>query len=291
MAGLDELCDALGCFRVLAIDHRDSLRQFLARGAPVGSEPLGRTVSDAEITSMKIELVEAVSPFATGVMLEPEYSIPQVIEAGALAPGVGFFAALESQGYLDDPGAGPTTVLEGWSVAAAAASGASCAKVLLPFRPDHQLAVEQERVAAVLLAECRRVGIPLVMEPLFFGLSSPEDRLRVVLETAERFAALGPDLLKLPFPVDPVEVVDRSVWLDGCSQVTERCSMPWALLSGGGDFDLFLEQVRVSTEAGCSGFMVGRALWGEWALADEADRLSVIAETVLPRWERLRSVA
>ena len=244
-------------------------------------------VSDAEITSMKIELVGAVSPLATGVMLEPEHSIPQVIEAGALAPGVGFFAALESQGYLDNPGAGPTTVLEGWSVAAAAASGASCAKVLLPFHPDHPLAVEQERVAAVLLAECRRVGIPLVMEPLFFGLASPEDRLRVVLETAERFAALGPDLLKLPFPVDPVEVVDRSVWLDACRQVTERCSMPWALLSGGGDFDLFLEQVRVSAEAGCAGFMVGRALWGEWALANESDRPSVIAETVLPRWERL----
>jgi tagatose-1,6-bisphosphate aldolase len=287
VAGLDELRDASGRFRVLAIDHRDSLRQFLTRGSSSDGGS-GRVVSDAEITSMKIELVGAVSPLATGVMLEPEYSIPQVIEAGALAPGVGFFAALESQGYLDNPGAGPTTVLEGWSVAAAAASGASCAKVLLPFHPDHPLAVEQERVAAVLLAECREVGIPLVMEPLFFGLASPEDRLRVVLETAERFAALGPDLLKLPFPVDPVEVVDRSVWLDACRQVTEWCSMPWALLSGGGNFDLFLEQVRVSTEGGCAGFMVGRALWGEWALANGVDeRERVLAETVLPRWELL----
>ena len=139
-----------------------------------------------------------------------------------------------------------------------------------------------------LLAECRRVGIPLVMEPLFFGLESPDDRLRVVLETAERFAALGPDLLKLPFPVDPVAVDDRSVWLDACRQVTERCLMPWALLSGGGDFDLFLDQVRVSTEGGCAGFMVGRALWGEWALANGAEeRERVLAGTVLPRWERL----
>ena len=288
MSGLDGLRDASGRFRVLAIDHRDSLRQFLARGASAGSGHSGRTVSDDEITAMKIELVSAVSPYATGVMLEPEYSIPQVLEAGALAPGVGFFAALESQGYLDDPGAGPTTVLEGWSVAAAAAAGASCAKVLLPFHPDHELAAEQERVAAELLAECRRVGIPLVMEPLFFGLESPDDRLRVVLETAERFAALGPDLLKLPFPVDPVAVDDRSLWLDACRQVTERCSMPWALLSGGGDFDLFLDQVRVSTEGGCAGFMVGRALWGEWALANGAEeRERVLAGTVLPRWERL----
>ncbi len=289
MTGLDDLRDESGRFRVLAIDHRDSLRQFLARGRPADGAG-DESVTDAQITAMKIELVGAVSPFATGVMLEPEYSIPQVIEAGALASGVGFFAALESQGYLDDPGAGPTTVLEGWSVAAAAASGASCAKVLLPFHPDHPLAVEQERVAVDLLAESHEVGIPLVMEPLFFGLASPEDRLRVVLETAERFAALGPDLLKLPFPVDPLVVTDRAAWLDSCRQVTARCSMPWALLSGGGDFDLFLDQVRVSTEAGCSGFMVGRALWGEWALADEAHRASAIAETVLPRWERLRAI-
>jgi len=72
--------------------------------------------------------------------------------------------------------------------------------------------------------------------------------------------------------------------------VTERCSMPWALLSGGGDFDLFLDQVRVSTEGGCAGFMVGRALWGEWVLANGVDeRERVLAETVLPRWERLLS--
>ena len=289
MTGLDDLRDESGRFRVLAIDHRDSLRQFLAHGRPADGAGDG-SVTDAQITAMKIELVGAVSPFATGVMLEPEYSIPQVIEAGALASGVGFFAALESQGYLDDPGAGPTTVLEDWSVAAAAASGASCAKVLLPFHPDHPLAVEQERVAVDLLAECREVGIPLVMEPLFFGLASPEDRLRVVLETAQRFAALGPDLLKLPFPVDPLVVTDRAVWLASCRQVTERCATPWALLSGGGDFDLFFDQVRVSTEAGCSGFMVGRALWGEWALAEESDRGNVIAEMVLPRWERLRAI-
>jgi tagatose-1,6-bisphosphate aldolase len=289
VTGLDDLRDESGRFRVLAIDHRDSLRQFLALGRPADGAG-DESVTDAQITAMKIELVGAVSPFATGVMLEPEYSIPQVIEAGALASGVGFFAALESQGYLDDPGAGPTTVLDGWSVAAAAASGASCAKVLLPFHPDHPLAIEQERVAVDLLTECREVGIPLVMEPLFFGLASPEDRLRVVLETAQRFAALGPDLLKLPFPVDPLVATDRAVWLDACRQVTERCAMPWALLSGGGDFDLFLDQVRVSTEAGCSGFIVGRALWGEWALADDDERERQLAETVLPRWELLRAI-
>ena len=70
-------------------------------------------------------------------MLEPEYSIPQLLDAGAVPPGVGFLAALEAQGYLADPGAAPTTVLDGWSVAQAAASGAAAAKLLLPYHPDH----------------------------------------------------------------------------------------------------------------------------------------------------------
>ena len=69
--GLTDLCDDEGRFRVLAVDHRDSLRLFLEPTAP-------ETVPDALMTSIKSDLVRAVSPHATGVMLEPEYSIPQL---------------------------------------------------------------------------------------------------------------------------------------------------------------------------------------------------------------------
>ena len=129
-----------------------------------------------EIIALKVEVVRSVAPEATGVMLEPEYSIPHVIDAGVLPSGVGFLAALESQGYIEDPGARPTTVLDGWSVEGAAASGASCAKLLLPYHPDRPLAAAQENVAAEVLADCRRVGIPLVLEPLFYDLDDPSDR-------------------------------------------------------------------------------------------------------------------
>ncbi|MCP3936409.1 MAG: hypothetical protein GY708_13665, partial [Actinomycetia bacterium] len=169
-------------FAILALDHRDSLRAFLRPDDP-GS------VERDEIVRLKAELISRVAQFATGVMLEPEYSIPDLV--GSLPDGVGFTAALESQGYLGDPGAVPTTVLDGWSVEQAAASGASVAKLLLPFMPEHRLAEAQHQVAADVLAECRRVGIPLVLEPLFFGLADPADRPGVVIETTRRFAALG----------------------------------------------------------------------------------------------------
>ena len=203
-----------GRFCVLAIDHRDSLRKFLS---PADLD----AVSASELTALKVDIVRELAPMATGVMLEPEYSIPQVADAGALRSGIGFVAALESQGYLGELGSAPTSVLDGWSVEAAAASGAAATKLLLPYHPDRALAAEQRAVAADVIAECRRVGIPLVLEPLFYDLDSPSDRRRVVLETARQFAAADPHLLKLPFPVDPTLEPDRNVWLDAC-QGNER---------------------------------------------------------------------
>ncbi len=274
---LTDLSDASGRFRVLAVDHRDSLRAFLRPDDP-------DAVSSDEMIAIKRSLVETVSPHATGVMLEPEYSIPQVLDV--LAPGVGFLAALESQGYLADPTAAPTSLY--WSVADAAASGAAALKLLLPYHPDHELAAAQRAVAAEVIADAHAIDAVVVLEPLFHSLSSPDDRTRVVLETVADFAGTGADLLKLPFPADPDS--DREEWPAACAQITERCQQPWAILSGGGTFESFAAQVAAAVEAGCSGFMVGRALWGEAAHAAPDDRQRIIDELVLPRWETLAAL-
>ena len=272
-----------GRFGVLAIDHRDSLRAVLA---PDDQD----SVRADDITDLKRELVGALAAGATGVMLEPEYSIPQLLD-GTLPAGVGFTAALEAQGYAADPEAAATQILEGWSVEAAAASGASAAKLLVFYRPDRaEHAAVQERVAAEILAECRRVGIPLVLEPLFYGLSDPDARRTVVIETVERFAAMDPHLLKLPFPVDPSHEPDRSVWAEACEEITEHCPMPWTLLSGGGNYESYRDQVAAAVAAGCSGFMAGRALWGEAALAPPTERPTIISDLVAPRLTELRSL-
>ncbi|MXZ97908.1 MAG: DUF2090 domain-containing protein [Acidimicrobiaceae bacterium] len=271
-----------GRFGVLAIDHRDSLRAVLAPDDQA-------SVSAGDITDLKRQLVGALAAGATGVMLEPEYSIPQLLD-GTLPADVGFTAALEAQGYAADPEAAPTRILDGWSVEAAAACGASAAKLLVLYRPDRPHGAAQERVAAEILAECRRVGIPLVLEPLFYGLDDPSARRRLVVETVERFAAMDPHLLKLPFPVDPAHEPDGAVWAGACAEISERCHMPWTLLSGGGSYESYRDQLMAAVSAGCSGFMAGRALWGEAALAPPADRSSIIAEVVAPRLAELRSL-
>ena len=66
--------------------------------------------------------------------------------------------------------------------------------------------------------------------------------------------------------------------------------MPWVLLSGGGSFDTYLRQVEVAVKAGGSGFMVGRALWGEAALASPDERPVLLEEVVRPRMRQLREI-
>lgn len=268
-----DLADHHGRLSILAVDHRDSLRQFLRPDDP-------DSLTAEEITALKIELVLGVADLATGVMLEPEYSIPQVIDVGALPDGVGFLAALESQGYLDEPEMSPTAILEGWSIEQAKASGAAAAKLLLPYRPDGRLAAEQERVGRETVAACHAIGFAIAVEPLFYGLGPDDNRAAIVVETARRFAAMEPDLLKLPYPGT----------LAACEEISGIATMPWAMLSGGGSFDDFVDQFAVAADAGCSGFMVGRALWGEVVKALPADRAAIITHVVRPRFERLRAI-
>jgi tagatose-1,6-bisphosphate aldolase len=271
-----------GRFAVLALDHRDSFRNFLRPDDPLG-------VAAEELTALKIELVAAAAGEATGVMLESEYSIPQVIDAGVLPPGVGFVAALEAQGYMGDLGARPTELMPDWSPAAARAAGASACKLLLPFHPDRELADAQAAVAAEVVASCHDAGLPLVLEPLFYDLDDPADRPRVVIETASRFAQAGADLLKLPFPVDTSVDADTDHWFAACRTISELVPSPWVVLSGGGDFDSFAAQVEVARSAGNAGFMVGRALWGEAVMSAAEDRPAQL-ELVRLRLARLRQL-
>lgn len=280
--GLDGI-SVEGRFCVLAIDHRDSLKAFLSPDDP-------EAIRASDLTSLKIDLVGGLSDLATGVMLEPEYSIPQVLQAQVLAEGVGFIAALEAQGYLGDPSVAETRVLEGWSVEAARQSGADAVKLLLPYHPDRENAAAQEAVAEAVVGDADLAGLPLVLEPLFYGLDHPSERLDVVLRTAERFSGVGAGLLKMPFPVDPVHQPDQAAWLDACMQMDRLIPVPWTLLSGGGDFDLFYDQVAVALDAGCAGCMVGRALWAEAARAVPEDRARILVDVVRPRFERLSAL-
>ena len=160
MRGIDQLATDEGVIAVLAIDHRDSLKAVL-----------DADVTDAEITQFKLDLIAGVGPQASGVMLEPEFTLPHAIEAGVVKGSQGFMAALEAQGYMQDPWAGPTQMMPGWTAADAKKMGASVAKLLLPYAPERLEHAEAQRaVVAEVAAVCADLDLALLVEPVAFGM-------------------------------------------------------------------------------------------------------------------------
>jgi tagatose-1,6-bisphosphate aldolase len=98
-------------------------------------------------------------------------------------------------------------------------------------------------------------------------------------------------VLKLQFPADTSTDDDRSSWSDACAELNEASPVPWVLLSGGGPFDSFRDQVRIACEGGASGFVVGRALWGDYVTAPLEQRQRLLVSVVRPRFTELTDIA
>jgi tagatose 1,6-diphosphate aldolase len=283
-----------GVFTILAVDHRDAMRVMLNREHP-------ETVPAAQLTEIKLAIVKLIAPFATAVLLDPVYSMAQVIAQRALPPKTAFLSAIEEQGYLGDPYGRQTTMLEGWSVEKAKMLGASGVKVLLFYHPHAGEAADiQERLVATLLTECNRFDIPMFLEPIIYSLNpsvsknSAEfaaERRSIMVESARRLGALKPDVLKLEFPVDCQYEKDEAIWQDACAELNEASPVPWTLLSGGESFEAFQEQLRVACENGCSGFLVGRALWQEAVHLDGNERQEFLYNEAARRWQILHAIA
>ncbi|MBZ0299635.1 MAG: hypothetical protein K8J31_07850, partial [Anaerolineae bacterium] len=147
---------------------------------------------------------------------------------------------------------------------------------------------------------CHAHDLPLFLEPVSYSLdtsvskSSAEfaaGRPEVVCETARRLSALGPDVLKLEFPIDAAFDEDDSHWQAACQAISQVCQVPWALLSAGVDFPVFERQVRIACQGGASGFLGGRAIWKECIAMAPADRQQFLQTTGLERLKTLSNLA
>jgi tagatose 1,6-diphosphate aldolase len=287
--GLSTTSSSKGTFKILAADHRDSMRVIIDPDQP-------DCVPSQTITDIKMSLLRKIAPYATAVMLDPLYSAAQAIVTQSLPGHIGFLCALEAQGYAGEPTARETALLNGWSVEKAKRLGASAIKLLVYYHPDAGVATEiQEETIRGVVADCARYDIPLFLEPLYY---SPDPNLPViaaqrqyiVTNTVRKLGALKPDVLKIQFPIDVTLHPDPSAWADACAQLDETISVPWAILSGGDPYESFRSQVEVACKAGCSGFMVGRALWREVIHAKPDQREKIAREIALPRFQELSDI-
>jgi len=283
-----------GVFTILAVDHRDAMRAMINREQP-------ETVPAVQLTEIKLSIVKLIGPFATAVLLDPVYSMGQAIAQRVLPPKTAFLSAIEEQGYLGDPYSRQTTMIQGWGIEKAKMLGASGVKVLLFYHPEAGEAADvQEELVTRLLAECNRFDIPMFLEPIVYSLNPnvskdsvvfAAERPGVIVETARRLGALKPDVLKLEFPIDCQYEKDEAAWQDACAQLNEASPVPWTLLSGGDSFELFQKQLRVACQNGCSGFLVGRALWREAVQLHGKERDKFLHGEARQRWQTLHTIA
>lgn len=259
---LQQCATPRGAIAVLALDHRNNLRQSLRPEAP-------ETVTAAELTAFKKDVVGVLAPAASAVLLDPQVGAAQSVAAGAVPGQTGLVVAVEQSGYSGESTARLSQLAPGWSIEKAARMGASAAKLLVYYHPESPTAPQIEELVRQAVAQCEAQDLPLMLETLTYSIDpsrkklAPEERRRVVVETARRLVIPGVDILKAEFPLDVAAQPDETVWADACAELTAASAAPWVLLSASVDYETYLRQVTIACQAGASGVAVGRAVWKE----------------------------
>jgi tagatose-1,6-bisphosphate aldolase len=275
---------------IMAVDHRDNLRGYLQAAHP------DKTIGYDEMVSFKLDVTAALQDTYSAALLDPEFGVAQAIVDHVLPGQAGVIVSVEKWGYSGDELARETAVLPDWGVDKISRVGGDGVKMLLYYHPDAPNAAAQEAVVRQVVAACTQHDIPFFLEPIVYSidpdkpvLSSAEKR-SLVVQAARTFSRMGIDVLKAEFPLQIDDELDEAVWAEACTELTEACQTPWVLLSAGVDFDTFARMTQVACINGCSGVMVGRAVWKEAIpLAGEA-RTQFLHDTAVSRMRQLADI-
>ena len=294
LRGLASTATKESVFTILAFDHRQSFAKMLPPRQ-------GGTVSYADIVAAKAAVVEALSPHASAVLLDPEYSAAQSIASGILPGRTGLLVAVEETGYSGTATARESKLLPGWSVAKIKRMGADAVKLLIYYHPDAgELTDHQENLTREVIQDSRRYDIPLYLEVVSYSIDPKLDknsagfaamRPWLIGEIAARLGAMGPDVLKLEFPVDVFNDPEEENWSRACEAVSEAANCPWAVLSAGVDFDMFKRQVEIACRGGASGYIAGRAVWKEGIPMPPQQRDDWLRKVAAARLDQLAEIA
>ena len=285
LRGLDACSSPTGRLAVLALDHRNNLRRMLGPDDP-------DAVSFGRLVDTKRAVVRALTDTATGVLLDPELGAAHAVLDGSLHGGAGLIVAVETSGYSGPATARSSSLLASWSVSQAKRMGADAVKLLLYYHPDAATAPDQEKLLMEVAEECADVDMPLFLETLGYSIDEAVPKLAgdarrdVVVRTAHRLTALGGDILKCEFPYDP-SVTDPDRWSAACREIEQASAIPWVILSAGVDDATFEAQTETACQAGASGVLVGRSVWGDGVVLPPAERDAWLAAEGVARMRRL----
>jgi tagatose 1,6-diphosphate aldolase len=268
--------DEGGIIAALAIDQRDLLRKSIEQAR-------GKAISSDEFTTFKKLVTRALSPYASAVLLDPEYGLSALEER---APCRGVLLAYEKTGYDASVRGRLPDLLPQWSVRRLVEAGADAIKILLYFNPfdDERINIVKRAFVERVGSECAALDVPFFLEPLAYddrydtqGLEFARLKPRYVRAMMEEFSQprYCVDVLKVEIPINPAYLAgsrafrggeaayDRQAALDHFRSTAAAARKPFLYLSAGVDDAIFREGLELGAEAGApfSGVLCGRANW------------------------------
>ncbi|MFH1896194.1 MAG: hypothetical protein ABH814_01820 [bacterium] len=213
-------------------------------------------VGKENLVGFKKDILQTLGAKASAVLLDTEYGLPAYRGANIKTC---FILKADPKGEANTPSLSPTE---------AKTQGAAAIKFWAKYP------LEQKDLIATLAAEASQEGLPFILE-----ITLVDTALEVTL-IAMLTWHLPVSIFKLPYPGSP----------ENCQKITKLLGKtPWVMLSGGDNFDTFLQNYQIAKANGCVGFLAGRSLWQEALDIPQKKREGFIIETVIPKWERLIS--
>jgi tagatose-1,6-bisphosphate aldolase len=275
-----------GVFAIIAMDQRNTLRRMF--------KDVDIDAGDEDLRAAKVDVARALTPVASGILLDPTYGVPAVTESHALAPGCGLLVAAEPSNrdsYNGEPRTRRDPELNAHWVAA---QGGDAVKFLIQLRADRSIASPDEPdlarevldVCREIITDCHSTGLPSVIENLVYALPgeqlSGKAREDAIINAATALDGLDIDLLKLEYPGSP----------DSCRRLADALHRPWAVLSAGVPFEQFSDVLKIAfDEGGASGFIAGRSIWREALPLRGGERQRFLDTVARPRLDDLVTVA
>jgi sulfofructosephosphate aldolase len=279
MADLSSLALNSGGFAMVAVDQREALRgMYQAKRQGV--------IADSVLTDFKVAVADELSPLASGLLVDLDFGLRQIVDSDVLAPSCGLIAA---QDLLIGPAGGAATdtaIDVRVNPAEMKALGAVALKLLILYRSDDDPSIREE-MASTFVAGARANGLISLVEII---VKAPRnggafDREVEIVKAAKEASSWGMDLYKaeVPFGAKADDDSLRKTY----RQMDEAIGMPWVVLSNGVAKEDFERAVTIACQSGASGFLAGRAVWAD-VVGDEDERRS-LREISRPRLERFIS--
>ncbi len=276
--GLQAVSNERGVIAAAAMDQRGSLKSAIAKDKGIDKS----AVTFEMMTEFKKAVVRALTPYASAILLDPEYGFEA---AKARAKNAGLLLAYENSGYDNTrPGRLPD-LLDIWSVRRLVAAGADCIKILLYYTPFDSHEINEIKHAWVerIGAECIASDVPFFLEFVGYeengdekGIAFAKKKPEIVAKSMEEFSKpqYAVDVLKVEVPVNMNFVAGtrackgesaytRDQAKDFFRRAASVSKKPFIYLSAGVGNDVFAETLDLAAESGVnfSGVLCGRATW------------------------------